>query len=265
MLTFVHISDTHITFDEHYTQPYASYPPLLGARRLVEAVNALPFTPDFILHTGDIAYDPFPEVYPGIAALFEQFKAPVWYVAGNHDDRAAVQTVLQGVRDPLPFPYSEREINGVQVLLVDSNAVEPYEQPAGRVSDEQIAWLDAKCSADDDRPLVIAVHHNVVPVGVRWFDEFMGMRNGEAFHAAVRQARDRLRGVFHGHVHQAFDVLRDGVLYSAGSSSWCGFLGYPLSDFNAVIADPGFQPGFSVVHVTAQRTTIRRHTFSVAN
>ncbi len=263
MLTFVHISDTHITFDEGYQKPYALYPPLAGARRLIEEVNALPFTPDFILHTGDIAYDPFPEVYAGIAELFAQFKAPVLYVAGNHDDRAAVQTTLQHVAEPQPFPFSEHEINGVQLLLLDSNAVEPHEHPAGRIPDEQIAWLEDKCRADDERPLVIAVHHNVAPVGVRWFDEFMGTRNGEAFHAAARQARDRLRGVFHGHIHQTFDVLRDGVLYSAGSSSWCSFMGYPIADFNEIISDPAFQPGFSVVHVTAQQTSVRRHTFRV--
>lgn len=30
MLTFVHISDTHIAFDEAYQKPYAPYPPLVA-------------------------------------------------------------------------------------------------------------------------------------------------------------------------------------------------------------------------------------------
>jgi hypothetical protein len=28
---------------------------------LIKAVNDVPFAPDFVLHTGDVAYDPDPE------------------------------------------------------------------------------------------------------------------------------------------------------------------------------------------------------------
>lgn len=263
MLTFVHLSDTHITFDETYLKPYARYTPLIGARRLIEEVNALPFTPDFILHTGDVAYDPHAGIYPDIADLFSTLKAPLLTLAGNHDERAALQRVLHGNDDPQPYPYSEREINGVQVLLLDSNANSVEELPAGRISEEQLAWLDTLCAANDDRPLMIAVHHNIVPVGVPWLDQMMGTRNGQEVHEIVRQARDRLRGVFHGHIHQNLDVLRDGVLYSAANSSWTSFMTLPLPTHTDIIDDPNQPPGFSVVNITADHTMIRRHTFTV--
>lgn len=263
MLTFVHISDTHITFDENYIKPYARYTPLVGVRRLIEEVNALPFTPDFILHTGDIAFDPHADLYEDIRALFSAFRAPLLTIAGNHDDRIALQRVLQGSTDPQADPVSDREINGVQILLLDSNANAPEEVPSGRVSDEQLAWLDAKCAADDDRPLVVAIHHNVVPLGVPWLDHVMGTRNGLAVHTILKQARDRLRGVFHGHIHQNLDVLREGVLYSAANSSWCSFMSYPLADYDHITDDRVQQPGFSVVHVTRDHTSIRRHSFNV--
>ena len=49
LLRFVHISDTHFNPDPEYIKSYAQYTPLPGAQALVEAVNALPFQPDFIL------------------------------------------------------------------------------------------------------------------------------------------------------------------------------------------------------------------------
>ena len=63
MLRFIHISDTHIHPDPNYTKDYADITSYAGAKALVEQVNNVPFEPDFVLHTGDVAYDPDPEAY----------------------------------------------------------------------------------------------------------------------------------------------------------------------------------------------------------
>jgi Icc protein len=259
VLRFVHLSDTHITFDPAYEKPYARRHPLASAQALIDQVKNLPFTPDFILHTGDIAYDPYPELYPQIQQMFAALPAPVIWLAGNHDDRLAVQTTLAGSDTPQQHPFHDLEINGVQLILVDSNANAPQDVPRGLVPEAQMEWLDTLCAADDDRPLVIAVHHNVVRAGVPWLDDYMRIQNGDELHAIIRQARDRLRGVFHGHIHQNLDVLQDGVLYSAAASSWCGFMAYPIPENDQVTPDFAMNPGFSVVTITPDRTTIRRH------
>lgn len=261
LLRFVHISDTHITPDINYSTPYASYPPLLGMQKLIQEVNALPFTPDFILHTGDVAYDPVPEVYPTVRDLMAQFKAPVYYVAGNHDSSAALQQVVMQHDPLLPHLHGDYAIRGVQLICVDSNG--PAQVPAGNIPPQQLTWLEKLCAADDTRPLLIAVHHNIVPCGVPWLDDFMRTNNGEAFHEIVVKAKHRLRGVFHGHIHQPIDIVRDGVLYSAAASPWCQFGAFPMPDNIAVTADPIAQPGFSVVTITPEQTYIRRHTFTI--
>ena len=139
-LRFVHLSDTHINPDMNYIKDYAQVTPLLGAKALVQAVNALPFTPDFILHTGDVAYEPVPEVYPAVKALLADLKAPVYYLAGNHDDAKTMQQVLLGradnsVRDYL---YYDFEAKGVHVVCLDSNGPHNPVNPSGFVSDEQL-------------------------------------------------------------------------------------------------------------------------------
>ncbi|MBZ0278510.1 MAG: metallophosphoesterase [Anaerolineae bacterium] len=259
LLNFIHISDTHISPDPDYNRENSHHSAQEGARALVRELQNLPFKPDFVLHTGDVAYDPVPEAYEVCRDILGGIPYPIYYLAGNHDDPAALQRTLMRREDAvLPFHYA-LEINGVVIACLDSNG--QAEPPRGYVSGEQLAWLEGICAADDDRPLVVAVHHNVLPVGIPWLDEFMPITNGEDVHRALLPGKDRLRGVFHGHIHQNTDVLRDGILYSSAASSWCQFHAWPgMVDTNA---DRDSDPGYSIVTVTRDRTYIRRCRFGV--
>ena len=258
LLTFVHIGDTHIHSDPAYTLDYAEITPFAGAKALVEHLNNLPFTPDLVLHTGDVAYYPDPEAYTTCKEILGKIKYPTYYVVGNHDDGIALCRYLQPKQANFqPRTYGDFEINGVQIVFLDSNG--PVEPPAGYMVEEQIAWLRKICSARDSRPLIIAVHHNLLPVGIPWLDTYMRTANGEQVHAAILPARDRLRGVFFGHLHQNVDVMQDGILYSSVASSWFQLEAYP--GLIETTPDRGAELGYSVVTITAQQTFIRRCRF----
>jgi 3',5'-cyclic-AMP phosphodiesterase len=258
LLQFIHISDTHIHYDPTYQSSY-EYPSRKGAEALVEQLNTLPFTPDFVLHTGDVAYDPDPRAYEAVQEVLGKIRHPVIYLPGNHDDVLAMQQRLLGqaeVRKPL---YDTFEINGVQIVCLDSNG--PVEPPRGYLHEEQLAWLRDLCSANDPRPLIVAVHHNPLPTGIPWLDDYMSIVNGEELHEALLPARDRLRGVFHGHIHQNVDILRDGILYTSALSSWCQFHAWPGQV--DTIPDAGAEPGFNVVTISHNQTFIRRCRFPI--
>lgn len=257
LLRFIHISDTHIHPDPNYTKDYAEITTYAGAKALVEQINMVPFEADFVLHTGDVAYDPDPEAYFACREILDDIRFPIYYLAGNHDNSVALQQQLMGVENPQHMLYYTEEINGVQLICVDSNG--PAEPPSGFITEYQLGWLSGLCTAKDDRPLIIAVHHNVLPVDVPWLDNWMRIKNGEAFHEAILPARDRIRGVFYGHVHQNLDTLRDGILYSSTLSSWTQFHAWP--NMERTTSDSSAEPGFSVVTVTANQTFIRRHRY----
>lgn len=259
LLVFIHVSDTHIHQDPVYNKDYAAITPYAGAKALVAQINALPYTPDFILHTGDVAYNPDPGAYSTCREILGAIQYPVHYVAGNHDEQSALRRYLQPDLAGAQNSYYDFEVNGVQIIITDSNG--PVEPPAGYVVDDQLSWLNRLCSAEDDRPLVIAVHHNVLPVGIPWLDGYMGIVNGAQFHEAIVPARKRLRGVFFGHVHQNIDVYRDGILYSSTLSSWVQFDSYP--GMAETVADPRAEPGYSLVVVTPGQTLIRRCRFAL--
>lgn len=261
LLQFVHVSDTHLSYDPEYNYRY-DYPSQRGAEALVEQLNKLPFQPDFVLHTGDVVYDPDPDprTYQIAREMMGRIPYPMYYLAGNHDDGEALQRVLLGQSEVLkPFYYSF-EASGVQVVCLDSNG--PVKPPRGFISKEQLNWLDQICRAQDERPLIVAVHHNPIATGVPWLDDYMGLGNGEDLHQILMPARERLRGVFHGRVHQNVEVIRDGILYSSVLSSWCQFHAWPGQI--DTIHDAGAEPGFNVVTITQDRTFIRRCRFRVS-
>ncbi len=263
-LRFFHISDTHINPDTNYIKDYAQYTPIIGAKALVREINSLPFKPDFILHTGDTAYDPEP-VYDGVKEVFSEIDVPIHYLAGNHDEAKGLQREMMGrsedaIQEYLHYDFT---VKGVQFVCLDSNGPHDPEKPTGFVTPEQLDWLDSICASDDEHPLVIAVHHNVIPVYVPWLDNWMRMENGEEFHEIVRQTRDRLCGVFYGHIHQNIQTLRDGVMYISAGSSWCQFDSHPDPSNERLIYNSHTLPSFNMVTITDTTTSVIRHSFEV--
>lgn len=259
ILRFVHISDTHISADDEYGRHHSPHSTREGAQALVRQLNNLPFEPDFILHTGDVAYDPDPSAYHIAREILGEIRYPVYYLAGNHDYPTELQSMMLKRQEILPSLYYTFEINGVQIICLDTNG--PAEPPRGFVTQEQLLWLETLCAADDSRPLIVAVHHNLLPVGIPWLDDYMRTTNGEDVHRAMLPARHRLRGVFSGHVHQNLDVYRDGILYTSTLSSWIQFHAWP--EQIETIQDVNADPGYSVVTLTRDQTYIRRCRFAL--
>ncbi len=259
LVTFIHISDTHIHSNPDHTRDFALYPPNWGAKALVDTINQLPYPIDFVLHTGDVVYDPVPQMYINAREILSKLKYPVHYVAGNHDAAGVLQNMLIQQGDASLQVHYTFEVNGVQFVVVDSNG--PATPPAGYFTDSQLKWIQKICLADDTRPLVIATHHNVLPVGIPWLDDYMGVKNWAEFHQAILPAKNRIRGVFFGHVHQHLDIVRDGILYTSTASSWAQFLSYPT--LAKTTSDKGMEPGFSLVTISKEQTFIRRWRFPI--
>lgn len=254
---FIHISDTHILDGPDPASVSGRIHPAAGARALVEQINALPFTPDFVLHTGDIAYDPDPASYELAREILGAIKYPTYYIPGNHDSTEMMQRIFLQHEHTRPYYYYTFDVGYVQVVCLDSTG--PAEPPAGSISDEQLEWLENLCKEPDDRALVVAVHHNVLPVGIPWLDEFMRLTNGADLHRALLPASERLRGVFFGHIHQNQQIMRDGILYCSVLSSWYQIHSWPGQ--TQTIYEPDAEPGFNVVCITPEQVYIRHHRY----
>jgi Icc protein len=257
---FAIISDTHIGPTADY-QRHGHYP-LPCARKLIKTINNLPTRPDFVIHTGDIVADPDPAAYDLAAQTFADIELPIYFVNGNHDTAPDIHKYFsmgpkQDVSaDPGVLSYAF-EVNGYRFLVLDARGPDEID-PNGLLSQSQLALVRREAQPTGP-PLTIFIHFPVLPLNSIWMDENMLVLNGAALHKALLPARERLRGVFHGHVHQHMQTIRDGILYVATASAFSQFTAWP--DHAETGYDPEHLPAYSFVHLMPTQTIIHQHTF----
>lgn len=286
LMTFAHISDTHLTVGDqhefrahHYSERLMAFfaalrekgidigaghrstvPASVANQVMVDHLNNLPFKLDFVLHTGDVMTDPdSAEEYQAARDVLGKINVPVYYLCGNHDHQQGLRALMPSVALANGTLDYVIEHNGARLVCVDSAT--HGQDHGGRLSDEQLAWLEQQITTETDKPLLVGIHHPPLALGNEVID-FFGMSNGAEVHAVLRKAVPRLQGVFFGHIHQIVDTVQDGVYYCAVQSP----LGQP--DLWPAVTperrtDITPTPGFSVVIVTRERTYVRRYGYAL--
>ena len=257
MLTFLHISDTHISGDPDYHPPWTPESvahPNRGTELLLQAIQGLPFAFDFILHTGDVCADPHEEDYRRARELLLQLPGPMYLLPGNHDSGDLMEAALHDGRKLHVLRDARLQINGYLLVALDTAGEEDIHAPT--LGDEQIAWFGETLDAARDLPIIAAMHHSPVATGVPWLDEEMRIQNGDQIQRILRAHRDQLTGVFHGHIHQQTDTYQDGVLYVCCPSTWSNLAGDP--SVREGIADPLTPGGFNLVMLRDSGAFVRR-------
>jgi 3',5'-cyclic AMP phosphodiesterase CpdA len=232
VLEVIHVSDTHFGPDRSLSIRGANA--CERAEALVAAIRALPFVPDFIVHTGDVVNDPDPAAYTLAAEVLADLPAPVYYATGNHDDvpmmRAALafgetEPLLPDAEDRLCYRIAGAAGEKVDFFVMDAK-VPPSEGPHGCLGDAQITAVLDRISGT--KPVAVFLHYPLVPIGSKWIDEHLLVTNGLEFQRALAEkAGPWLRGVFTGHLHRGLTLYRDGILHSGVSSPACEFSAAP--------------------------------------
>ncbi len=221
LLTFVHCSDTHIgpTVDFEY----GGYRTLRSLEAFIALVNNFPHPPDFVVHTGDISHDKSQESYVIAAEAFARLQVPIYYVNGNHDNPAFVRKYLGAPAHPGGDPDAPLDYvfthNGERFLVLDAHSP-LVPDPLGHLSEPQLDFVRAEAQPDGP-PLTVLLHYPLFPMASPWLDEHMIVNNGLALHRALLPARERLRGVFFGHLHRGSQISREDITYtSVPSTAW---------------------------------------------
>jgi Icc protein len=237
---------------------HRSFPAL---EALVHEINCLPFEPDFILHTGDIVDDGSEEAYQLARSALQKLRAPVFYLLGNHDEPYAMQKTLLSKPTAVEHYDYYVKLGGIGLAVFDSRVPNSSE---GTLTDDQLAALRDLCKPNGP-PLIIALHHQPVHLDVVWLDHGwddkykMMLNRHEEFLEAIAPARDRIRGVFFGHVHRSCQVLHNGILFCAPPSGSAQIVSWPTQSEVKMAIDE--LPGFNIVTVTDSQTIVRQHTF----
>ena len=254
---FIHISDTHIGPTKSYERHgFASYP---CAEKMVEIINSFHHRPDFVIHTGDVVTDPDSSSYKLAAELFDRLEVPIYFANGNHDTAQDIRKYLRMgektdlMDDELVYRF---DVNGNRFLVIDGRAPDELD-PHGLISEKQLEILRQECTAEGP-PLTIFLHYPLWPINSTWFDSHMMVINAAELHDIFLTARDRLTGVFHGHIHQPMQTIKDGIVYTCAPSTFAQFAAWPGAKDPAFVKDP---PGYAFVHLYQGQTIVHQHTF----
>ena len=259
MIEFIHISDTH--FGPSRDMNIRGGKPFDKIAALVEEINRLPFPADFIVHTGDIVNDPDNDAYQLAEKVLSRLHAPIYYASGNHDDEAATRRYMTlAPHDPLPgvegkLAYSFTMGPGVDGVVFDA-WVPPDEGPHGFLPQDQIIAFENLLQSTNRR-FALFLHYPMIPIGSSWIDDFLLVKNGEAVHRFLADFRDRICGVFFGHLHRGLQLHRDGILYSGVSSSVCHFSSAPQE--TTCEFDPRACLAFNHVTISGDATMVKEY------
>lgn len=258
MLTFLHISDTHICADPDYRAPWLHKSvahPNRGVESLLEAIKGLWFPVDFILHTGDICAEPSVENYQLARELFDRLEQPMYMLPGNHDSPQMARDILPDGERRQVLDDDHKVVNGYHLISIEGGGVGDPVFPT--VPEEQIERFAALLDQAQDGPILVVAHFPFVRTGVPWIDDGARIQNGERLHELLVARREQVVGVFYGHIHQVANSFCDGITYSCCPSTWFNFTGYPGMELaDADLETPG---GFNLVMIRDKRTFVRRY------
>jgi len=177
----------------------------------VDAVRALDPAPAAVLFTGDLVKDGTPEEYALVRELIAPLAMPVHPIPGNHDIRDAFReafsghTGIEAAGERLDYAV---DCGPARVVCLDTAVTG---QAAGRLGPGRVEWIRAELEAAEDRPVIVAMHHAPVGVGLHEFDHI----------GLAAEDRDALRSLFErgprpelivaGHLHRAVTAQVGGV------------------------------------------------------
>jgi Icc protein len=187
---------------------------------------------DAIICTGDIASAGGDSCYYRfVDAVRDYFDAPLGWLPGNHDSAEVMASI--NMYDP-PETRQMRLGNWLIVLLDSSVPGEVY----GYLTRSELDFLAQTLSANPELHTLVMLHHQPIPIGSAWIDQYI-LRNADEFFA-VTDRYPQIRAVSWGHVHQDFSAERKGQLMLATPSTCVQFK--PRCDeFTVDTAMPGYR------------------------
>ena len=163
-LDFVQISDTHIT--ERQSTPYKA----LGSskellRDAIEQINNIVGL-DFVLFTGDMVDSATDENFYNFYKLLSRLKYPSLNAFGNHEfyggmSKEQVLEVVKGYNPNYVFEdtyYAFSPKTDFRIIVLDAT-IKDNKTATGEIPKEQLSFLDNELALNQDKVVVIAMHH----------------------------------------------------------------------------------------------------------
>ncbi|WP_280833644.1 metallophosphoesterase family protein [Mycolicibacterium frederiksbergense] len=213
-LRFAQVSDSHIGFSG------TANPDVAGSfGRAIDQINALGYTPDFVIHTGDLTHLATPAQFDQVKQMMQGLKTPhVFTVPGEHDsvdDAGQKYRSVFGAGTRGDGWYSF-DISGVHVIgLVNTLNLKKL----GHLGPDQLEFVRKDTERlSSDTPIVVFSHIPLFAMYPDW-----GWGTDDATQALSYLRRFASVTCLNGHVHQLFSKTDGNVTFYSGTTT-----AYPL-------------------------------------
>lgn len=223
----VQITDSHLMMQPDSVMHQVNTDASL--RAVLDLVRTNGHRPDLLLATGDLSQDGSPASYQRLRQLLEQTDWPIRCLPGNHDDPGQLRQTMGQWAQPVT------DIGAWRIISLDSTV--PGSN-AGHLDEEAFETLERAAALAGNRHLLIALHHNPVPMDNGYTDTMM-VDNAQTLFQRLADL-PRAKVLLWGHVHQAFDRRRHHLRLLATPSTCFQFA---ISEGRHVLEDtpPGYR------------------------
>jgi 3',5'-cyclic AMP phosphodiesterase CpdA len=211
-LRFAQISDSHIGFNG------PANPNVIDTfNHAIDQLNSLGYTPDFVIHTGDLTHLATPAQFDQVKQMLTGLNTPhVFTVPGEHDstDDAGQkyrQAFGAGTRGDGWYSF---DIAGVHLIgLVNTLNMEKL----GHLGTDQLEFIEKDVAGlSSDTPIVVFSHIPLFAMYPDW-----GWGTDDAAQALSYLKRFSSVTCLNGHVHQLFSKTEGNVtFYSATTTAY---------------------------------------------
>ena len=205
---FVQLSDTHWGFNGPAVNPDAQG----TLPKAIEAVNALPQQPDFVIFTGDLTHTTDNPVerrkrLTEFRQIVSNLKVKdVKFMPGEHDASLDHGKAFGEFFGATHYAFAHK---GVNFIVVDN-----VSDPAARIGDEQLAWLAAELAKlPKDAPIVVLTHRPLFDLAPQWD---WATRDGAQAVELLMPYRNVT--VFYGHIHQENHHMTGHIAHHSAKS-----------------------------------------------
>ncbi|HEY1883667.1 MAG TPA: metallophosphoesterase [Candidatus Cybelea sp.] len=207
---FVQISDSHIGFHQ------AANPDVSATLKMaVDAINAMPSQPSFVVHTGDITHLSTPQQFDDARAILSSLKAPLIALPGEHD---VIGNDFAPYLSKFKIPHSTAggwaswDDNGVHYIVLLN--VFNFEK-MGLMGADQLAWLAKDVSAvAKTTPIVVFTHVPLYALFPQW-----GWTTEDGSKALAMLAPFEHVTVLNGHIHQIVTHQEGNIRFASADAT----------------------------------------------
>ncbi len=211
MVKIIQISDTHLFADDEL-EMFDVKSNLTFKTVMRKIINEDSHDADMIFLTGDLSQDETKKSYQKIVRHLSSLNLPIYWIPGNHDNLAKIESVFQKARNfnrqlslSLPhwhFIFLNTKIDGRADGLLSLSEIK-------RLKNEILV-------SPNNKKIAVVMHHHPAPVGTPLIDHYI-LQNNKDFWDIVTGTNVEL--IICGHVHGDYRFKYNNVMIESSPAT----------------------------------------------